>query len=67
MVDFKRGGKNSHMRTTEKKPCEVCGELADHYSDGTVSKHKQYLYKRVRGVMKKTSSWAYCEHKKWRS
>lgn len=63
---FGRGGNNPHIRTSEKKPCEVCGERVNHYSDGTIERHKQYLYKKVKGVYVKTSKWSYCENKRWR-
>jgi hypothetical protein len=62
---FSRGGKNPHMRTTQKKPCDVCGISTDHYPDGTISPHKIYEHKEVKGVMQKTSKWAYCTNKKW--
>lgn len=54
------------MRTSEKKPCKECGEMAKHYDDGTIEQHKEYLYKKVKGVFKKTSSWSYCKNKRWR-
>lgn len=63
---FGRGGKNPHMRTSEKKPCKECGEMAKHYDDGTIEQHKEYFYKKVKGVFKKTSSWSYCKNKRWR-
>ena len=63
---FGRGDKNPHMKTSEKKPCEVCGESVRHYSDDTIERHKSYFYQKVKGVYRKTSKWAYCENKKWR-
>lgn len=62
---FGRGGKNPHMRTSEKRPCKECGEMAKHYSTGEIEQHREYLYKKVRGVFKKTSSWSYCNNKRW--
>ena len=63
---YRRGGKNPHMRTTQKKPCSVCGTPAEHYSDGTISAHKVYEYKVVNGVNKRTTKWHYCSNKTWR-
>lgn len=62
---YSRGKKNPHMRTTEKKPCDKCGQLADHYPDGIISKHKVYVYKEVNGVMQKTTKWSYCSKRRW--
>ncbi len=62
---YSRGGKNPHMRNTEKKPCEVCGEMAKHYPTGEIEKHKKYFYEKVRGVMKKTTKSTYCTNKRW--
>jgi hypothetical protein len=62
---FGRGGNNPHMKTTKKKPCSVCGSSVDHYPDGTISKHKVYEFKKVSGVMKKTSKWTYCSNRTW--
>jgi len=66
MSEWRRGQKNKHMRTTSKKPCEICGELADHYNDGTIGRHKKYRYKKVKGIMVKTTNYSYCENKTWR-
>jgi hypothetical protein len=42
-----RGGRNPHLTTTQKEPCAQCGSRVDHYSDGTISKHRIYEYKLV--------------------
>lgn len=63
---FSRGGKNPHIRTSEKRPCDQCGELVKHYNDGTIERHKQYLYKKVKEVYVKTSKYDYCGNKQWR-
>lgn len=66
-MDFSRGKKNPHMKTNEKRPCEKCGMSVDHYIDGTVSKHKVYLYRKLpSGSFKLTDKYTYCDYKKWR-
>jgi hypothetical protein len=60
-----RGGRNPHMTTTQKKPCDKCGLKVDHYPDGTISAHKIYEFKEINGVMKKTTKWSYCTNKRW--
>jgi hypothetical protein len=58
---------NRNLKKTEKHPCDVCGLSVDHYTDGTISKHKVFLYKRLKnGSYQKTSNWAYCDNKRWR-
>lgn len=61
-----RGGNNPHMRTTEKRPCELCSNMANHYPDGTIEAHKVYEFKKVKGQSVKTTKWSYCKNKKWR-
>ena len=63
---YNKGGKNPHMRTSEKRPCSECGEMAKHYNTGEIEEHKQYLYKKTKGIFKKTNSWSYCSNKRWR-
>jgi hypothetical protein len=62
---WSRGGRNPHMRTSQKKPCSKCGKAVRHYSDHTIEKHKIYEYKVVNGVNKKTSRWSYCPKTTW--
>lgn len=62
---YSKGGKNPHVRTSEKKPCSVCGEMARHYSTGEIEKHKIHYYKKVKGVFVKTSQTTYCTNKSW--
>lgn len=60
-----RGGNNPHLRTSQKKLCSKCGQLANHYSDRTIEAHKVYQYTEIKGVKKKTSKWHYCENRTW--
>lgn len=62
-----RGGKNKHLKSTQKMPCDECSQSVDHYPDGTISQHKVYEYKDVNGVKQKTSKWRYCSNKRWRA
>ena len=62
---FSRGSKNPHLTQTQKKPCAKCGARVDHYPDGTISKHKVYEFKEVKGVTVRTSKWSYCKNDKW--
>lgn len=62
---YRRGNKNPHIKMTQKKPCEKCGQSVDHYGDGTISKHKVYVYETKKGVTKRTTKWSYCSNKRW--
>jgi len=62
---YNKGGKNPHMNTSEKRPCDECGERVMHYTDGSIEKHKIHYYKKIKGVFVKTSHTTYCTKKRW--
>ena len=45
--------------------CPICGNSIDAYTDGSVSKHKDYG-KDKNGTPKTKGAWAYCTYRRWR-
>lgn len=58
------GKKGKSLKMPDKK-CPECGNNIERFTDGTVSKHRDYG-KDKNGKPKTKGPWAYCSYRKWR-